>query len=70
MEKAKQISQISGVRLGKVLYISEGANYAPVVRENYAMKFSAMDAAAPAPTPISAGELEFQVTVQIVYEIN
>jgi uncharacterized protein YggE len=70
MEKAKQISQVSGVRLGKVLYISEGANYAPVLRENYAMKFSAMDAAAPAPTPISAGELEFQVTVQMVYEIG
>jgi len=70
MEKAKQISQVSGVKLGKVLYISEGTNYAPVVRENYAMKFSAMDAAPPAPTPISAGELEFQVTVEMVYEIN
>jgi uncharacterized protein YggE len=40
------------------------------VRENYAMKYAAMDAAAPAPTPISAGELEFQVTVDMVYEIN
>jgi hypothetical protein len=70
MEKAKQIAQVSGVRLGKVIYVSEGANYAPVVRENYAMKFSAMDAAAPVPTPISPGELEFQLTVQMVYEIN
>jgi uncharacterized protein YggE len=63
MEKAKQISQVSGVKLGKVLYVSEGANYAPVMRENYAMKYAAMDAAPAAPTPISAGELEFQVTV-------
>jgi uncharacterized protein YggE len=29
-----------------------------------------MDAAAPVPTPISPGELEFQLTVQMVYEIN
>ena len=70
MDKAKQIAQVSGVKLGRVLYISEGTNYTPVVRENYAMKLSAMDAAAPAPTPISAGELEFQVTVDMVYEIN
>jgi len=70
MDKAKQIAQVSGVKLGRVLYISEGSNYTPVVRENYAMKFAAMDAAAPAPTPISAGELEFQVTVDMVYEIN
>ena len=70
MDKAKQISQVSGVKLGKVLYISEGTNYAPVTRENYAMKYAAMDAAPPSPTPISAGELEFQVNVDMVYEIN
>ena len=70
MDKAKQISQVSGVKLGKVLYISEGTNYAPVTRENFAMKYAAMDAAPPSPTPISAGELEFQVTVDMVYEIN
>jgi len=27
-------------------------------------------AGVPAPTPISAGELEFQLTVQIVYDID
>jgi len=70
MDKAKQIAQVSGVKLGKVLYVSEGTNYTPVTRENYVMKSYGMDAAAPAPTPISAGELEFQVTVEMVYEIN
>ena len=70
MDKAKQISQVSGTKLGRVLYISEGTNYTPVVRENYMLKSAAMDAAPPSPTPISAGELEFQVTVDMVYEIN
>jgi uncharacterized protein YggE len=70
MDKAKQISQVSGVKLGKVLYMSEDSSYTPPMRENFAMKYSALDAAVPAPTPISAGELEFQVTVSMVYEIN
>jgi len=70
MEKAKQISQVSGTKLGRVLYMSEDTSYIPPMVGNYAMKSSAMDAAAMAPTPISAGELEFQVTVSMVYEIN
>ena len=70
MEKAKQISQISGVKLGKVLYMSEDTSYTQPIRENFLMKYAAMDAAASAPTPISAGEMEFQVTVAMVYEIN
>jgi len=70
MEKARQISQASGTRLGKVLYISEDTSYMPPMVGNYAMKYAAMDSAAAAPTPISAGELEFQVTITMVYEIN
>ncbi len=70
MEKAKQISQASGTRLGRVLYVSEDTSYMPPMVGNYAMKYSAMDSAAAAPTPISAGELEFQVTITMVYEIN
>jgi uncharacterized protein YggE len=70
MEKARQIAQASGTRLGKVLYISEDTSYIPPMVGNYAMKYAGLDAAAAAPTPISAGELEFQVTITMVYEIN
>jgi len=70
MEKARQISQTSGTRLGKVLYVSEATSYNPPMVGNYAMKSAAMDSAPMAPTPISGGELEFQVTVEMVYEIN
>lgn len=68
MEKAKQMAQLSGVKLGKLLYITESNSYMPQVRDNY-MKMESF-AAAPAPTPISAGELEFQVNVELVYAID
>lgn len=70
MDKAKQLSQASGAKLGKIIYIDEGSYNVPVVRNTYLMKSSDAYASAPSPTPISSGELEFQATVQIVYEIN
>jgi uncharacterized protein YggE len=67
-DKAKQMSQVSGIKLGKITYMNESTPYIPVVQNSY-MKLAAADMA-PAPTPISGGELEFQVNVQLVYEIN
>ena len=70
MEKAKQMAQVAGIKLGKLLYISEGTSYVPpVVVRDYAMKAEGA-APAPAPTSISPGELEIQVTVQMVYDIR
>ena len=69
MEKARQMAQLSGVKLGKLLYVNESTEYTPQVRNNY-MKFAGEAAMAPAPTPISAGELEFQVSVELVYSID
>ena len=67
MAKAKQIAKVAGVKLGKPIYVTEGAAYIPPVRDMYKM-----EAAAPnlPPTPISPGELEFRLTVQMVYEID
>ena len=67
MGKAEQIADVAGVELGKPIYISESAAYVPPVRELY--KEGAMAPAA-YETPISPGELEFQLTVQMVYEID
>lgn len=69
MEKARQMAQLSGVKLGKLLYITESNSYIPPVRDNY-MKFAEAAPMAPSPTPISAGELEFQVDVQMVYQMD
>ena len=66
--KAKQIAAASDIKLGKPIYISEGTQYTPpVIVRDYAMKAEGMPAA---PTPISPGELEIQVTVQMVYDID
>jgi uncharacterized protein YggE len=66
--KAKQMAQAAGIKLGKLLYISEGTPYVPpVIVRDYLMK--AEGAAAPT-TSISPGELEIQVTVQMVYDIR
>jgi uncharacterized protein YggE len=64
--KAKQIAATAGIKLGKPIYITESVAYIPSPVRNY-MK---AEAAAPAPTPISAGELEFQINVQMVYTID
>jgi len=65
--KAKQMASSADVKLGKLIYMSESTPYVPqVMVRDYAMK---AEAAAP-PTPISPGELEIQVTVQMVYEIR
>ena len=66
--KAKQIAAAAGVKLGKPNYINESVAYVPQPLVRNLMK---ADAAAPAaPTPISAGELEFRINVQIVYTIE
>ena len=67
MDKAKQIAGGAGVKLGDLIYVSEGASYTPQVVRNVYME-AAKDAMAP--TPVSAGEMEFQLTVQMVYEID
>jgi uncharacterized protein YggE len=65
--KAKQMASAAGVKLGKLIYMSESTPYVPQVAiRDYAMK---VEAAAPT-TPISPGELEIQVNVQMVYEIQ
>ncbi len=65
--KAKQMASSADVKLGKLIYMSESTPYVPIAVRDFAMK---AEAAAPSPTPISPGELEIQVTVQMVYEIR
>ena len=63
--KAEQLAELAGVTLGKPTYISEGGIQVPYPR---VMMETAM--AAPAPeTPISPGEMEVSLTVQVVYAI-
>jgi hypothetical protein len=65
--KAQQMADLAGVGLGKAFYISESGGYIPQpypVRDYYS---AAEDSAT---TPISAGELEITLTVQVAYAID
>ncbi|MFC2001256.1 SIMPL domain-containing protein [Chloroflexota bacterium] len=65
--KAEQLAGLSGVKLGKPTYISESAQVpSPIYRQDMVEK--AMGAPA-VETPISPGEMEIRLTVQVAYAI-
>ncbi len=67
--KAEQFAALTGVTLGKLVYISEVSASAPVILKDYGLR-SVAEAAAPMPTtPISGGELEVRLMVQAVFAI-
>ena len=67
-EKAKQLADYGGVKLGEPIYINESGGSIPIVRVPFA---EARTVSAPAPvTPISPGETEIRLTVQVAYSIR
>ena len=63
--KAEQLAQLAGVRLGKTTYISEAIQAPPISTRGVAYEKTV-----PAvETPISPGELELSLSVQVVYAI-
>lgn len=64
--KAEHLADLANVKLGKPTYISESGASLPVVRNFYP------EAAMPAAptTPISPGETEISLSVQVVYSIE
>ncbi len=63
--KAEQLAELAGVTLGKPLYISESIYMPPPI---YPMRMA--EAPAPAASPISPGETEISLTVQVAYTIR
>jgi uncharacterized protein YggE len=67
--KAKQLADLSGVQLGKPFYISEGGGYTPTpIYRDYAMM--SFEGGSVPITPISAGETEIILTVQMAFTIQ
>ena len=66
-DKAEQLADMADIKLGKPTYITESTYYPyPAYREDFLGKV----AAAPAmETPISAGEMEITINVQVAYAI-
>ncbi|MBM3157850.1 MAG: DUF541 domain-containing protein [Chloroflexi bacterium] len=65
--KAQQMADLAGVGLGKAFYISESGGYIP---QPYPVKDYYSFAEGSGSTPISAGELEITLTVQVAYAID
>jgi len=65
-DKARHLAQLGGVSLGKPTYISEGMQVPPITRDVVYME---VEEAMPA-TPISPGEMEIILSVQVVYAIR
>jgi len=67
--KAEQMAKESGIKLGKITYITESSyNFQPIYRA-----YDSYASGAPAPattTPVSAGELDITTTVQISYQLD
>ena len=65
--KAEQLAELADVTLDKPIYISESSWTPPITRDVMAMA----EAPAPAPaTPITPGEMEISLNVQVVYAIH
>ena len=66
--KAKQLAEVAGVKLGKAVYVSESSYVpGPIYRQDLIAEKAA---GAPAvETPISPGEMEITLNVQLAYAI-
>ena len=64
--KAEQLAKLAGVSLGKPIYISEGIQVPPIYTRGAVYEEAV---GLPVETPISPGEMELSLTVQIVYAI-
>ena len=67
--KAKQLADLSGVKLGKPIYINESGGYVSPPTPIYRSAIPVPAPMAP-PTSISPGEQEIRLNVQVVYEID
>jgi hypothetical protein len=65
--KAQHLAQLSGVELGRPFYISEGGGFVPI---SWDYRMGAMEGDMAPPTPISPGETEISLTVNMAFAIE
>ena len=69
ISKAEQLAKLSGVNLGLPFYITEITSSSPVVKSGF-QEGARMAMAADVSTPISSGELELSMKIQVGFSIN
>jgi len=62
---AQQLADLADVDLGRPFYISESGGFVPIYRD-----YGMLEAAGVPPTPISPGETEITLTVQMAFAIE
>lgn len=67
-DKARQLTGLAGVTLGRPTFITESTPFAPPIYQR--ADFEGAPAPAAAPPPISPGEMEISLTVQVIYAIT
>lgn len=66
-DKAQQLANFAGVHMGSPFYISESGGFFPIYQDYYGV---GVMAAEQVPTPISPGETEITLTVQMAFAIQ
>ncbi len=67
-DKAKQLAKLAGVTLGKPTYISESIQVPPPIYPR--VMYEGAPIPAPAAPPISPGEMEISLTIQVIYAMR
>jgi uncharacterized protein YggE len=70
LAKAQQFAGLTGVSLGRLMFISEVGTGTPVARDFAGPAFALEKASVGIPTSISGGELQISVSVQAVFGIE
>ena len=68
LKRAQQLARLGGVQLGKPAFISESGGYTPQPPSYY--DGAGRGALTEAVTPVTPGETELQLTVQVIYNIQ
>lgn len=68
MAKAKTLADAAGVRLGKIISITEGVSVRPITEKVFAAPAARMDAGGPG--PIETGQAEISVSVEMHWQIE
>ncbi|MCH9009354.1 MAG: SIMPL domain-containing protein [Chloroflexi bacterium] len=70
MDKAEDYARLSGVGLGRLVFISESSAGRPIVQNFAVPRMAFAESAMDASTPIIGGELELTLNVQAVFAIQ
>ena len=70
LAKARHFADLTGVAVGRLVFISESGGGRPIVQDFGEERAFAVAQAAPAPTSISGGELELRLFVRAVFDIQ